>query len=131
MGARAAPPHDHNCSACEVRRLASSRIVCSACSMRDVYGRLHAWGPKLCPCFTAMSLARATFRRDSKSTRLVLERTALPLGAVDVLARDFAKYAAWLLQLNSDGAPNLRHFINAVEMGQIAVNRRRDLRPGY
>jgi hypothetical protein len=77
-----------------------------------------------------MSLARAAIWRDAKSTRLVLERAALPLAAVDDLAQDLKEYAAWLLRESADGAPNLRYFIEAVETGQVAVHRRPAGRPG-
>jgi hypothetical protein len=65
-----------------------------------------------------------------KSTRLVLERATVPLAAVDDLAQDFTKYAAWLLRESADGAPNLHYFIEAVETGQVAVDRRPAGRPG-
>jgi hypothetical protein len=106
-----------------VRGLAGSSFVCRACSMHNVHGRPHGWGPKACPCFTTVSLARAALWRDAKSTRLVLERATVPLAAVDDLAQDFTKYAAWLLRESADGAPNLRYFIEAVETGQVAVDR--------
>jgi hypothetical protein len=113
-----------------VRGLAGISFVCRACSMHNVHGRPHDWGPKACPYFTTVSLARATFWRDAKSTRFVLERAPLPLAAVDDLAQDFTKCAARLLRESADGAPNLRYFIEAVETGQVAVDRRPARRPG-
>jgi hypothetical protein len=113
-----------------VRGLAGSSFVCRACSMHNVHGRPHGWGPKACPYCTTMPLARATVWRDAKSTRFVLERAALLLAAVDDLAQDFRKYAAWLLRESADGAPNLRYYFEAVETGQAAVDRRPAGRPG-
>jgi hypothetical protein len=113
-----------------VRGLAGSSFVCLACSMHNVYGRPHDWGSKACPCCTTVSLARTALWRDAKSTRLVLERAALPLAAVDGLAQDFTKYAAWLLRESADSAPNLRYYFEAVETGQVAVDRRPAGRPG-
>jgi hypothetical protein len=86
-GTRRTPAHDQNSRTCPVRGLAGSSFVCRACSMHNVHGRPHGWGPKACPCFTTVSLARTALWRDAKSTRLVLERAALPLAAVDDLAR--------------------------------------------
>jgi hypothetical protein len=98
--------------------------------MHNVHGRPHDWGPKACPYFTTMSLARAALWRDAKSTRLVLERATVPLAAVDDLAQDFTKYEAWLLRESTDGAPNLRYIFEAVETGQVAVDRCPAGRPG-
>jgi hypothetical protein len=113
-----------------MRGLAGSSFVCRACSMHNVHGRLHGWGPGACPCCTTVPLARAALWRDAKSTRFVLERAPLPLAAVDDLAQDFTKCAARLLRESADGAPNLRYFIEAVETGQVAVDRRPARRPG-
>jgi hypothetical protein len=70
------PPHDLGSSTCPMRGLTGNkferRACCQACNMWDVYGRRHDWGPQACPCFTVLSLARATFWRNEKSTRLVL-----------------------------------------------------------
>jgi hypothetical protein len=113
-----------------VRGLAGSSFVRRACRMHNVHGRPHGWGPKACPCFTTVSLALAAFWRDAKSTRLVLERAAVPLAAVNDLAQDFTKYAARLLRESADGAPNLRYIFEAVETGQVTVDRRPAGRPG-
>jgi hypothetical protein len=113
-----------------VRGLAGSSFVHRACSMHNVHGRPHGWGPEACPCFTTVSLARTALWRDAKSARLVLERAVLPLAAVDDLAQDFTKCAARSLRVSADGAPNLRYSFEAVETGQVAVDRRPAGRPG-
>jgi hypothetical protein len=113
-----------------VRGPAGSSFVRRACSMHVVHAVPHGWGSKACPCFTTVSLARAALWRDAKSTRLVLERAALPLAVVDDLAQDFTKCAAWLLRESADGAPNLRYIFEALETDQVAVDRRPAGRPG-